>query len=480
MKALIRLLFKRDKYASIKNRKRDAEPKTSAPEPTPAPTPLPTLVPKPETPSGAELGSKKGPTESSHIGLSNSSISVVERPHKPKKVDVNKAANYRLPFYVLAQIFELVRDTESAGYPLERVLSVCHFWRDAALDHTPLWTSFDARITSIKDIRFWKAHFRPRANRCGTHTLLDINIELVNRVKELPRSPSGVYGTDQTRPYDLPDASVLLGVLKVFAGTHGAMAPRWRRLTLNFIRLTESYHNTDRTIAYFLQHRTPNLESLQLYGITTKHARPRIFPYAPRLRHAVYHSCDGLVYPESDKLTSLTWYSAHSGVQNEGSSGFGVISAAQNLTFLEIGIEWIYSATTFFLPRVTTLLIPAVINVTLIEMLHVPSLQRLGIGLDEAGHFALVAECKGIPCAKVKSLDISYAVQTEQELARSHAIILEKSKVLIGRMPSLTLISWEQTMVDKEQELLTSILAHFVGRKVDEQLTRLPGQLEKG
>ncbi|KIM27329.1 hypothetical protein M408DRAFT_169055 [Serendipita vermifera MAFF 305830] len=277
MKALIRLLFKRRNHASIKNQWRGSEP---------------TL----ETFPGSLKPPQRSLADSPDEGLDNSSTPLVE------------GANYRLPFDVLAQIFDYIREMESTSFPLERILAVCHFWRDAALDHAPLWTSFNARIISDRDVAFWKYHFKRRVNRCGIHALLDINIELINRERKekFPDTPRGNFqriASSQVAPDDIP---TFIRVLQVFAGTHGTMATRWRKLILDLSRVPLYDHNEDEVIGEFLQHRTPNLESLQLYGVRTRFMRPRIFPYAPRLLSAVYHSCNGLLYPEGHNLTSLT------------------------------------------------------------------------------------------------------------------------------------------------------------------------------
>lgn len=154
-----------------------------------------------------------------------------------------------------------------------------------------------------------------------------------------------------------------------------------------------------------------------------------------------------------------------------------VLLAAQNLTFLEISIDWIDSIAPFYLPRLKTLRMPVVTNSALVKIFQVPSLRHLGLGIDETGLFLLVTECQGIPYAKVKSLCIFHTVK-RRGLGQDHEAILRKAQILIDRLTSLTLISWGPDMV-KTYRLLRPILVHFMGREIDERLTRSPGQLER-
>lgn len=391
-----------------------------------------------------------------------------------------KPANYILPFDILVQIFEFIRDTESVDHPLERILAVCHFWHNVALEHRPLWTTFKARIHSHEDVGLWRKRFKHRSDRCGTTALLDITLELNNRKGKYPISPSGVYDTNFHSPVIEEMAYVPLRVLKLFAGKHGSKATRWRHLTLDFLRLTDGSHQRDLLIDSFLQHRTPNLETLRLYGVNTQFALHKmIFPHAPRLRSATFHSCHLSNYPDTSNLASLTWYGSQSNFESENSRIVRPIVTAYNITSLEIGFDWVDWNTPLVFPSVHTLRMPTAIHVRLIGMLRVPSLRRLGLGLDEAGNFALITECKGIPCKQVEILEIFYALGSEHAVDRSHSVIVEKMKILIAHMVSLRTIVWEDDII-KQKALLKQLLDHFLDTSVAKELLKMPGQLTKG
>lgn len=388
-------------------------------------------------------------------------------------------ANYQLPFDILTQIFELVRDTETEDQPLERVLAVCHFWRDVALEHRSLWTTFNVHIQSRDDVKLWTKRFRYRSYRYGATAPLDITLELTNRKEKGPLSPSGIYDTNFRPSWTDTQAYVLLRILKVFSGPHGSGATRWRHLTLDLLRLANDYNDRGHFIDHFLQHRTPNLETLRLYGVNTTFAlHKQIFPYAPRLRRATFHSCHLSNYPDTSDLTSLTWYGAQENLQLQSSRIVQSLTTARNITSLEIGFDWLDWSTPLIFRSVETLRIPRVIHVGLIGMLRVPSLRRLGLGLDEAGHFALVAECKGIPCEQVETLEISYAVGGEQKVEQSHSVVIrEKMMILIETMVSLRTIVWKDDMI-KPQPLLKDILEPFVNGNAADEPFEMPAAYE--
>lgn len=450
-------------------------------------------VPNPPIARSEELGTleheNKERKESRHgeDNISPLNVGVTEPAMKP----AYHLSNYRLPFDILSRIFENIEDIGSLWNPLERlerILLVCRFWRDVALEHTPLWTTFHAYAFEYEDVKLWKSCFRSRVDRCGTKTLLDISITLTNRSAYYDRSQFGAcYPYVYVRNIDRP-AHACMGLLRIFAGKRGAMATRWRSLELDFSRLANLTPQDESALDYFLQHRTPNLVSLRLENVITNYAPHKVaFPHAPKLQNATFDSCYISAYPDMSGLTSLTWYACETGLQVQevpilqeisDTQNFYIIqalTAAQNLTSLEIGLDWADWETPLLSPRVEALKIPCLVNDSLLKALQLPSLRR--IGLDATGYSASVTDAKGIPCEQIVILDLLYP-EWYREKPSSHGAVMDNFDNLISRLTNLHTLSWDRDWY-KDMELLKGIVERFSGDSMAGGMIKLPGQISK-
>jgi hypothetical protein len=396
---------------------------------------------------------------------------------------LDTAPNYRLPFDILVQIFEQFAEIEDAASPLERILEVCHFWRDTALDHRTLWTTFRMKLTYHWQVDYWRKRFPQRADRFGPNALLDISIELVNTPAKNLVLRCGTYQVSGGPAYT--SARHALGILKVVGGRRGVKAVRWRSLSLNVLHLAGLMDQDLELLDRFLQARTPNLESVEIYGVVTPYRdHKRIFPYAPRLRRAVFHSCELSHYPDTSTLTSLTWYSIQdiSPYSKRNGPALHALSSAQKITYLEIGLDWTYWDTSMVFQRVKTLKMPATVYPDFVAMIQVPSLRHLAIGLDTAAKFTYVKGCRGIPISQVETLEISYVPRdaglSTEESAAANAVVVEGLKSLIAQMINLRMLSWKEEMV-VEKVLLKLVLDMFVGGNVGDEVLQRPGRITR-
>lgn len=401
---------------------------------------------------------------------------------KPKAM----ALNDRLPFDVLVQIFEEFAEIEDPKSPLECILEVCRFWRDSALDHRSIWTTFRIHITNRSEAEYWKKSFPKRVDRFGSpDALLDISIELVNRPVEKLVRPCGTIHVGAGGSTYM-EACHALTILKVVAGKHGTRAVRWRSLSLNILHLGRLGDQDLQVLDYFLEARTPNLESLKLYGVVTPFAyHKRVFPYGPRLRRAEFHSCEMSYYPDTSSLASLTWYSIQdtSYDPRRNSPAIHALSSAQKITYLEIGLDWTDWDTPLVLQRVKTLKMPATIYPDLVTMIQVPSLRHLAIGLDAAAEFAKLKDCKGIPLAQVETLGIFHVPQgaepTTEEIGATSALIVGGLEPFFARMVNLRVLEWREDMVEQSL-LLKTVVELFMGGSVGDEVVQRPGSITRG
>lgn len=340
------------------------------------------------------------------------------------------------------------------------------------------------KVTYHWQVDYWRKRFPQRADRFGPNALLDISIELVNAPEKNLVLGCGTYQFGAGGRTDTP-AHHALGMLKVVSGRRGAKAVRWRSLSLNVLHLAGLTDQDLGVLDRFLQARTPNLESVEIYGAVTPYRdHKRIFPYAPRLRRAVFHSCELSHYPDTSNLTSLTWYSIQdiSSYSKRNAPALHVLSSAQKITYLEIGLDWTYWNTSLVFQRVKTLKMPATVHPHFVAMIQVPSLRHLAIGLDAAAKFVSIINCKGIPISQVETLEIFYVPRdtepTAEEIAEANAVVVEGLKALFAQMVNLRILSWKEEMVI-EKVLLKLVLDLFVGGSVGDEVVQRAGRITR-
>jgi hypothetical protein len=277
------------------------------------------------------------------------------------------------------------------------------------------------------------------------------------------------------------DPSGFLGILKVVGGRRGAKAVRWKSLSLDVINLAGLKFEDMELLDRFLQARTPHMKSLELYGIVTPYRdHKRIFPYTPRLRRAIFHSCQLSYYPDTSTLHSLTWYSIQDASSLPRRNVIHALTAAQKITFLEIGLDWAYWDTSLVFHRVKTLKMPATVCPDLVIMIQVPSLRHLSIGLDSAAKFVYIKDCKGIPLGQVETLEIFHvsgaAETTAEEIAATNAVVVNGLKLFFAQMTNLRVLEWKEDLARK-QALLKLVVELFMGGSVDEEVIQMPGRM---
>jgi hypothetical protein len=378
--------------------------------------------------------------------------------------------NDRLPFDVLAQLFEELAEIEDPTSPLELILEVCRFWRDSALAYRRLWMTFRMKITNRSEATYWKNCFPRRVNRFGLpDALLDISIVLVNSQTDERLLPYDTIDADRVRSV-YSDAYIALGILRVVGGKHGTNAVRWRSLRLDFLRLGDLRDQDVDALDSFLHARTPNLESVELHGVITPFGyHGRIFPYSPRLRRAVFHSCEVSYYPDTSTLTSLTWYSRQdvSDYPLRNTPAIHALSSAQKVTYLEIGLDWTDRDTPLVFQHVETLKMPVAVSPGFAFTVQLPSLRHLAIGLDNEGHFSCLSDCKGIPLAQVETMETFYMPQGSPATEESVLNIVAGLVVLFADMVNLQVIEWNEGGVELNFTL-NEVIKLCVGRKREE------------
>ena len=464
--------------ASNSTRRDDPILPTSIPPPSPA-----VIVAEDEPSVWRDETSQRPRTRTSQVPRNNRTAlarppsNTVEQPSGPTATN-----NYRLPFDILALVFESFAEMEGPDSPLETILAVCRFWRDSALEHRVLWTTFRLSISTSWQVSYWKKRFLRRAD---AGSLLDITLKLSNTTSPKPKLPAGTfdYASYERLRHHNP-AHTSLAILKVISGGRGARALQWRSLTLDLHDLENLTPQDYALVNDFLLLRTPNLESVKLYGVMTGPRvtwRP-IFPYALRLQTAVFHSCQLMNLMDTTNLRSLTWYSTNEFASTDMRSQHTIhaLRSAQKITFLEIGLDWPYWDTSIVFQRVKTLRMVGTVNPEFVIMIQVPSLRHLALGIDGDWKFGYIKDCKGIPCAQVESLEIFYvppnANPADVELSVSHEGIVQRMKLLLTQMENLRVLSWEESMVT-QPDLLMSILKVFVGGSVEIDTVSRPGHL---
>jgi hypothetical protein len=61
--------------------------------------------------------------------------------------------NDRLPFDILAEIFDHYGEEESLSYPLETLLLVCRTWNEAASSHRGLWGRIKIELNHFRTFK---------------------------------------------------------------------------------------------------------------------------------------------------------------------------------------------------------------------------------------------------------------------------------------------------------------------------------------
>ncbi|KAG8754521.1 hypothetical protein FRC14_004996 [Serendipita sp. 396] len=225
--------------------------------------------------------------------------------------------NGRLPFEVLAQVFNYYLEHETAAQPLETLLLVCKAWNEAACGRPSLWATYKIRLEEERTKKRWLYRLPLRLRRSGSHTPLHIDIASPENPPDLPFHNSVSINDNMQRSIDSYYALELLNIL---AGNNGSLCARWKslRLLLAFrLRIESGKEDTILPLTYSM----PALKSLHLslycrYSeLVPQFKRRELFPELPFLEFITLEPFHLENYPDMSHARNITF---HSGWALEG------------------------------------------------------------------------------------------------------------------------------------------------------------------
>ncbi|KIM27817.1 hypothetical protein M408DRAFT_24184 [Serendipita vermifera MAFF 305830] len=302
------------------------------------------------------------------------------KPESHFQVPFKPGLAHKLPFDVLAQIFENYLLEETAMHPIETLLLVCRSWLQAALDVTCLWSTF--RI--VDDPSFWASCIPRRLARSPKDALLNVHIQVIHMGR-----PHSQQILDENRRND----TAYLSILCSLTGLHGEVARRWRIFT--FI---DPYNESKswQELGSYLSFSTPHLERLHLQGITLPCG---IFPETPILKTLVARNIKVLTFPDLGAAKSVRIDSSRN-----------ISAALANATLLTtLSVELPRSENlqgTYYCLH--TLALSDRGGCGILNSFSTPSLRSLTLQAMMSHTLRVVMSCEGIPISRIECLDIAF------------------------------------------------------------------------
>lgn len=297
--------------------------------------------------------------------------------------------NSILPLEILFIVFSFYTEHETPTYPLETLLLVCRFWRDAALRHRNIWSTFKIMITSPTSAVRW--------------------IDKISRRLKLSGPNSPIYFELRISRDAKPVTSDFNKLISSISGVDGALCARWKEFELEPPFLSDY----DIIMDYF-SYPTPILSSLKLHSfyLTSSCVLPvgyRFLPSAPSLQTVVLSRCRGFPIPDISNARYVEIYRAST--YNDFPGGLLDLKAlgpADRLQYLSLGY------CDFNEPNNMPQTLPSLVSLHLgikiptnINEVRLPLLQLLSLDYHPDNITTLLA-CPGIPFKELKSLRFAH------------------------------------------------------------------------
>ncbi|KAG8798285.1 hypothetical protein FRC16_007525 [Serendipita sp. 398] len=221
--------------------------------------------------------------------------------------------NGRLPFEVLAQVFDYYLEQETAAHPMETLLLVCKAWNDTALGRPSLWAFYRIVLGDKNDVKRWICRLPLRLRRSGTNTPL--HIDIASPPDKFTKKHSFVSAPIflNSNVLSSVDASHALKLLEILAGKEGALCPRWETLRL-FLASGFKIEKGEEESILPLTYPMPALTSLRLSlrcrysNLLPLSKRRELFPELPSLDSIILEPFHMENYPDMSHARKITFH----------------------------------------------------------------------------------------------------------------------------------------------------------------------------
>lgn len=294
----------------------------------------------------------------------------------------NTADNSKIPFDILYGIFSFYAEDETPDSPLETLLLVCRFWKEAALEHRVMWSKFNIEIQGSQDARRWRQRIDRRLGHSGPDSPIIIRLR---------RDPKYSYGSVDIHR-----------ILRSLTGPLGFTCARWKEMELDVQGLIiELGHD-------YFEHPTPILTSLKLNGMTLSYRTTfPFFPWAPMLQTFVVSNCGSMVFPD---ITNVEFIGLHHFIERKLSgciTDLSTLTKATRLRHLTLDIyaHAILQNLSNIPPSLISLYLGAgELPVGIVEV-NLPALRHLSLEFYPP-NASILLKCRGIPLHQLETLEV--------------------------------------------------------------------------